>query len=162
MDLDLIEDFELSSIIEADIFENKSVKVCFVCTGNTCRSPMAAAVLNKLGKNYGITAMSAGLFPNAGDSISCHAVEALENNNIEVPNHYARRIDEEIVRECDRIIGISENHAFILLQMFPFAASKIYNMPDDISDPYGGRLEDYEKCLAQIINGVREMFKLYD
>ena len=159
-DVDLIEDFELSSI--TDIFDNKTLRVCFVCTGNTCRSPMAAAVLNKLGKNYGITAVSAGLFPNVGDPISFHAAEALENNNIEVPDHYARLINEKIMRECDKIIGISENHAFILLQMFPFAASKIYNMPENINDPYGGRLEVYEKCLAQIISGIREMFKLYD
>jgi Protein-tyrosine-phosphatase len=160
MSFDLMEDFELSSI--TDIFENKSIKVCFVCTGNTCRSPMAAAVLNQLGKNYNITAVSAGLYPNVGDAMSFHAVEALENKNIKVPDHYSRRIDEEIVRECDKIIGISENHAFILLQMFPFAASKIYNMPEDISDPYGGRLKDYEECLTQIISGIREMFKLYD
>lgn len=160
LEVDFADELKLSSI--TDIFEKHTIKVCFVCTGNTCRSPMAAMVLNKLGKEYGITAVSAGLFPNVGDPISVYAAEALNKNNFCVPDHFAVRINEDIVGDCDRIIGMSENHAFILMQMFPTAASKIYNMPENIDDPYGGTIEDYEKCLKQIIAGVREMFKLYD
>lgn len=160
IDVSLSEELGLSSI--ADIFDTHSIKVCFVCTGNTCRSPMAAAVLNHYGNKYDINAVSAGLFPNIGDPISVNAAEALKLNFINVPNHYSRRVDETIVKECDKIIGVSENHAFILMQMFPFAASKIYSMPNDISDPYGGTLDDYLKCLNEITDGIREMFKLYD
>jgi len=159
-DVGIAADFELSPVM--DIFENRPIKVCFVCTGNTCRSPMAAAVLNKLGKNYNISAVSAGLFPDIGSPMSVYAADALNKHGYDVPDHFAERISEDIVRECDRIVGMSENHAFILLQMFPFAASGIYNMPSDISDPYGGTSEDYERCLAEITNGIREMFKLYD
>ena len=137
-------------------------KVCFVCTGNTCRSPMAAAVLNKLGGRFGITAVSAGLFPNVGSQMTENAEKALKNFLFPVPIHYSRNIDEKIVRECDRIVGITENHEFLLIQTFPFAVDKICAMPEDINDPWGGNLESYEECLLQIIKGVKELFKLYD
>lgn len=160
LDIEISEEFKFSQI--ADVFENREIKVCFVCTGNTCRSPMAAAVLNQYGKQYNINAISAGLFPHVGAPISENAAEALKKHNISVPDHFAKLIDEETVKECDKIIGMSENHAFILMQMFPFAAAKIYHMPKDISDPYGGTLKVYEKCLEEIIDGVKEIFKLYD
>lgn len=152
--------YEFSSM--TDLTENQPLRVCFVCTGNTCRSPMAAAVLNKLGNRYNIRAASAGLYPRVGDPISVNAEETLIRHGFEVPDHSARRIGEEIVNEHDRIVGISENHTFILMQMFPAAISKIVSMPCDIRDPYGRSPEEYEECLLQIIDGIKEMFKLYD
>ena len=71
LDIEISEEFEFSQIV--NVFENRGLKVCFVCTGNTCRSPMAAAVLNQYGKKYDISAVSAGLFPHVGDPISENA-----------------------------------------------------------------------------------------
>ncbi|MCL2517113.1 MAG: hypothetical protein FWF15_00990 [Oscillospiraceae bacterium] len=160
LDIDITMEYNISLIPNLD--ENVPVKVCFVCTGNTCRSPMAAAVLNKLGKRYGMAAISAGLFAEDGAPITENAAIALADYGFEVPDHSARKIDKQIVMECDRVIGITINHEFLLTQMFPFAAEKIFAMPEDIDDPWGGSIESYETCLLQIIKGVREMFKLYD
>ncbi len=142
--------------------------VCFVCTGNTCRSPMAQAVLNHLGRGRGYRACSAGLAANAGHAITPYAAEALVNAGIpslpdnDYQNHTAQRIDRNLMARCDRIIGISSAHAMALLTQFPEFASKISAMPRDISDPYGCDLDTYETCLAEITDGIRTLFLTED
>ena len=142
------------------------IKVCFVCTGNTCRSPMAAAVLNELGAG-GYLAMSAGLMPNVGEPISVNAQKALEKAGIpctpdnDYASHRARRIDELMIEGCDRIIAISKSHFISLLMCTdPKNAEKIECMPRDIPDPYMGSEADYEKCLESITEGIKELFAL--
>jgi protein-tyrosine phosphatase len=153
--------------------------VCFVCTGNTCRSPMAEAVFNDiarvpeicsacdveklLGAKY-IRAASAGLAA-FGEPISENAAEALRLAGIastpdnDYESHVSVEIDTEMMRTADLVVGISSSHALRLMSAFPGYASKITCMPKDIADPWGGSLEDYKECLAQIIEGVKEIYE---
>jgi len=143
-------------------------KVCFVCTGNTCRSPMAAAVLNHFGRKNGWFAESAGIFPNIGESISENAEKALELAGVEpcpdndYRNHKARQVTEELLCGFDIICGLTENHAMTLITAFPSLASRITALGKDISDPFGGDIGIYEKCLAEITEAVKEAFSLYE
>lgn len=143
----------------------KPLRVCFICSGNTCRSPMAAAVLNALGKGRYI-ASSAGISAINGDSISENAVTALENAGIKsVPgndyrSHFARRVTEETLRDCDMAVAISGAHLISLLCAFPAYAEKLSVMKRDISDPYMLGEAEYEKCLAEITECIKEMFLL--
>ena len=127
---------------------------------------MAAAWLNHYGKESGICASSAGLFPVPGQKISPNAVSALNNAGIPAAEdnrydlHEAVRITAEMIEGCDAVIGISRSHTMNLICEFPIYASKIACMPSDISDPYGGSLEDYEICLSLIADAVKELFKL--
>lgn len=129
---------------------------------------MAAAVLNELGAPYHIFGISAGLYPNVGEHISENAVKALESAGIASTSdnnyisHTACQVSGDMLESCDRIVGMSEKHTFLLLQMFPSMASKIYSMPESIADPYGGDIEAYKLCLEQIAKGIREMFHLDD
>ncbi|NLE13930.1 MAG: hypothetical protein GX628_09700 [Clostridiales bacterium] len=143
-------------------------KICFVCTGNTCRSPMAAAVLNHLGSRYGFTGVSAGIYPNVGEPIAENAVKALKAAGIEpspgneYTSHTACRVSAELLSGCDKIIGISGSHTLTLLALFPQYASRITAFNEDIADPWGGSEEIYDECLKQITEGIRAMFGLYD
>lgn len=152
--------------------------VCFVCTGNTCRSPMAAAVFNhislapeictacdveKLMGRKNIKALSAGLAA-FGEPISENACIALEEAGIpstvrnDYKSHVAREIDLETMQKAELVVGISSSHAMRLMVTFPQFASKITCMPKDIPDPWGGSLEDYKICLEEISAGVKEIY----
>lgn len=153
--------------------------VCFVCTGNTCRSPMAEAVFNSISRipeictacdverllnAKGIKAVSAGLAV-FGEPISEKACIALEDAGIpstgynDYRSHVSREIDFETMKKAELVVGISSSHAMRLMAMFPEHASKITCMPKDIPDPWGGSLEDYKKCLAEISEGVKEIYE---
>lgn len=141
----------------------KLKKICFVCTGNTCRSPMAAAVANELGRNIGITAVSAGLFPNVGEKISENALIALSKAGFKpvegnmFVNHRAILLTKEILIQCDCVIGITESHFMTMLRAFPSYAQKLSVMPKNIRDPYGCDIKEYDNCLLEITKGVKEL-----
>ena len=146
--------------------EGKPARVCFVCTGNTCRSPMAEAVFNHIFRvpeicsacdpdkllARSVRAISAGLFA-LGDPIAENAVKALEAAGIpsrpdnDYRGHISQSVNVEIMEECDAVIGLSGSHA-----------TKITCFPFDSPDPYGGDEEDYALCLAAIRRGIGEMF----
>ncbi len=148
----------------ASAYRSKPVKICFVCTGNTCRSPMAAAVVNSRSRETGMYAVSAGLCANEGEPISANAVSALEAAGIlsEGDNRYklhtARQITKETVESCDLVIGITVRHAMALIGAFPEYAKRITAMQSDISDPFGGTVDDYKRCLADIQKALEGTF----
>ena len=145
-------------------------RVLFVCTGNTCRSPMAAALLNHLSmprevcsacaedpdRSPHYVATSAGLYAAEGDPITPAAVDALcaagvaSTPSNSYKTHRAHRVSEADVAAADLIVAITASHAMELMLRFPDAASRICTLPMDIADPFGGSAEDYRTCLAQL------------
>lgn len=156
---------------------DQPLRVCFVCTGNTCRSPMAQAVANALAAQTltafppsirslmqpPVEAFSAGLYANDGEPIASNAVAALENASVasvaahDYHAHTAHTLTEAEADQYDLLIGLSDRHVFELLMRFPNLAQRIVRMPKPIPDPFGGDLERYTSCLAEITEGVKEL-----
>ena len=136
---------------------------CFVCTGNTCRSPMAAALLNHYGAPKGVFAFSRGIYASSGSPISENAAKALLESGIESGgrndylSHRAIQFTVEDFECCDGVFAISPSHADALIMAFPEYAAKI-RVLGDITDPFGGDLDEYKECLGKITEAVKDHF----
>ena len=131
------------------------MNILFVCTGNTCRSPMAAAIMEKIAVENDLDVLieSAGLFANVGGTASDEAIEALDKMGIDLTFHQTKPITEELIEKSDIILAMTQAHKELLK---PMAGDKVYTLKDyagengDISDPYGGDLEEYEETANEI------------
>lgn len=139
-------------------------KILFVCTGNTCRSPMAEALFKNLleerddlGRKFVVS--SAGVYAFEGDPATHEAIAALrEDFDIDITSHRARVLDDRDIREAWLILTMTAHHKEMILELYPQAADKAYTLRDyaeaadghDISDPYGRDLATYKKCAGEI------------
>ncbi len=140
--------------------ENPMKKVLFVCSGNTCRSPMACAMFNHLAKERGIDAhaFSAGLFTSDGLPYSANSVEALRENGITLAGA-SKKITEDMIKGSDYAFGMTYSLSSELLSAFPPLSDKIYRFPVEVPDPFGGDIVTYKKSLSKITEGVERILQ---
>ncbi len=135
------------------------MKILFVCTGNTCRSPMAEGIFKKLLEDKNITDIecsSAGLFAMTGDEVTQNSVKACQRFGVDISNHRARRINEYILDETDKFVCMTNQHASSLSLYVP--QEKIIVLGGGIPDPFGGDLETYMICANSIKNALASQF----
>lgn len=144
-----------ASQVSSDI---KMKKILFVCTGNTCRSPMAEALFNHEANADHFSASSCGIYGDGVSRLSANACEVLKEKGIYF-NHVSTPVSDKILSDADIIIGMTHKHATSLIAMYPEYSEKIYAMPTDISDPYGGDIETYRKCRDEIQECVDVLIK---
>ena len=125
--------------------------ILFVCTGNTCRSPLAAA----LARSVGIDAESAGLSARTGDPATPQAVWAAEDFGADLTRHRAKRVTAELLKQADRVYAMTEGHLLALQAAFPAYAGKMRALEPAVPDPYGGDEAVYAQCVKSLRLAMR-------
>ena len=117
----------------------------FVCTGNTCRSPMAAALarkqLDKRGRGD-IMVESAGLAAD-GSPVSANAVAVLREIGVDIAGRASRPVTAEMCRQADIIAVMSPQHAAALTLRFGVPTEKVRVLGSGIPDPFGSGKDIY-------------------
>ena len=132
-------------------------KIVFLCTGNTCRSPMAEGFWRVLGgeEKTGLAASSAGLFTADGMPASAGALTAARERGAELSAHRSRQVTKEIAEDAKYLVCMTGAHCDRLEELFPACKDKIYALAQrDIDDPFGGGIEVYRTAAAQIYDAV--------
>ncbi len=141
-----------------------SMLVLFVCTGNTCRSPMAEGVFRQLVaerlgcspsdvEDQGVRIVSAGTAAMMGSPASREAVQVMRSMDIDIANHESQQLSEQLIKHADWILAMTRSHQHVILNQWPSAADRLRSVcrdGADVHDPVGGSADVYRACAAQI------------
>jgi protein-tyrosine phosphatase len=146
--------------------------ILLVCTGNTCRSPMAAGILKKMLADAGVSGVqvaSAGTAALEGMPATDLAVETSSDWGIDLSGHRSQPLTDELVERADLILTMTPEHREEVFLYDPAAASKVFllksfpgpanNDPSFyIRDPIGGGPGEYQRSFLEIEESLRRIF----
>ncbi len=131
------------------------MNILFVCTGNTCRSPMAEGYL-KHKKLKDVYVKSAGIYAE-GDAVSENSAEVMKNIGIDISSHISSRITMSTLDWADKIYCMSPSHRNALLSV-GVDKDKLFVLGLGILDPFGQDITVYENCRDEIIKEIDKIF----
>lgn len=147
--------------------------VLIVCTGNTCRSPLVATILNNhisksILKNK-IFVSSGGISAQNGDSASEHAITIAKNLGLDLTNHNSQQVTQQILDKYDLILCVTQRHKMYILHNFNNTSGKCFTLSEctnsdrgDIDDPFGESLDCYVKISNDIENSMPNLIKFLE
>lgn len=142
-------------------------KILFVCTGNTCRSPMAESILKSKHLTH-IEVCSAGVHATNGDFASKHAQFVLKTNNL-YSEHESRQLTSELLDWATIVLTMTEGHKKIIVAEHPNFTGKTFTLKEfvgeskfDIADPFGGTENDYLVTFLELEKMIDKLIQKLD
>ncbi|MBQ1454593.1 MAG: threonylcarbamoyl-AMP synthase [Thermoguttaceae bacterium] len=140
--------------------------ILFVCTGNTCRSPMAEVIFSdmlagRLGCSVedlprrGYVVMSAGTSANRGSATPQAAREVISELGLSLDDHRSQPLNEYLLRCADSICVVSRSHLNVIIDLWPGHRDRV-TVLEGISDPVGGTRADYIRCAEEVRKAVAD------
>lgn len=132
--------------------------ILVVCVGNICRSPMAEALLKQRFPNKNID--SAGVGALVGHSADPAALEIMSQQQIDINNHVAKQIDENLAKKADLIFTMSDGQTKWIEERWPFCRGKTFKLghwqDKDIADPYKHEMSAFETAYQDIVVSLEQ------
>jgi protein-tyrosine phosphatase len=167
------------SMVRAGVFTESTLRrlsrvvILLVCTGNTCRSPMAEALTRKLlaerlscgvdqVEEQGVAVLSAGLSAMFGGRAAPEAVATMAREGLDLASHVSQPLTEQLVRNADLLLAMTRAHRDAILAQWPDAGGRVHLLMQsgaDVPDPIGCPAEMYERCAAQLKAGIEPWVK---
>lgn len=146
--------------------------ILFVCSGNTCRSPMAQALLTEQLKNKktiacdAVIAQSAGLYAREGEPASREAVKVMAEMGIDISRHQAQMLNNNLLQWADLILTMTMDHYQGIIRKYDIPSRRIYTLAEfsrgehaDVVDPFAAGIQTYRQCARQINSMIEEIIK---
>ncbi len=148
----------------------KKKTVLFVCTGNTCRSPMAVGLLRKMAGPNAYRILSAGTAATEGLQPSLHAREVMQEEGVDISDHRSRMLHADLLEEADNVLVMAESHRRQIAEWFKSYASKTRLLREfdavrddgdypDVPDPIGLGKDAYIMCKEMIKRSLERAIK---
>ncbi len=146
-------------------------KILFICSGNTCRSPMAKYLFNNEIQKLDITDYfgdSAGLYCYPGESASTNATAVLSELNINSEEHYSKPATAALLKKAHLIVCMTNSIKNTIQINFPELTSKLFLLKffvqqsetvEDIADPFGGDIIMYRNTRDEIAECIQRLIK---
>ncbi|MBC8370609.1 MAG: Sua5/YciO/YrdC/YwlC family protein [Planctomycetes bacterium] len=149
-------------------FDEIGLSILVVCSGNTCRSPLAAALLEaeiasswqvspEQLRNFGFDIQSAGTFAIDGQSISENSLAVAAENGIDLSSHQAQSLASANEHTWDIVLGMSHNHLNAIPPEIP--AALFDHSSGEIADPFGGDIDCYRATYNQLQTAAQQWVK---
>jgi protein-tyrosine-phosphatase len=145
--------------------------IVFVCSGNTCRSPLAEAVARDIFETEdinGFEVSSAGTYAVDGAKASSGTLEVARENGLDLEAFESRRLTSAIIEEADLVLVMEPGHRSGVLGLSPLADTKTYLLGElagaagadaVVGDPFGGSIESYRRTFRKIDTLIRDALK---
>ena len=150
--------------------------IVIVCTGNTCRSPMAEVTMRKLVaerlrcapsevEGRGVVIASAGISATSGGPAAAEAIEVMKGRGLDLSCHASQPLTEKLVRHADLILTLTSAHRQAIVRRWPEASVRTATLRldhGDIEDPIGASAEVYAQCAGEIEKALKQRIKEMD